>query len=316
MSRASRTLKLAGLLLAVAFPAWAQNGVQAGEAPGCQLNTACQALTMAIGGAVLGTDNLAVTGSATVSGQVSGASFVPTSATVPVTGVYSASAGAINFATGSTNRLTIQSAGGITAIGALAANNGSSWQLRTAAASSTVPSVVPNQTSLNTGIGAQASGNMSLIGVGVEMMRITSTLITLPTIGSDATHTDSAVCQDTTSHALYAGSGTLGVCLGTSSARYKQEFTPLKPALSAVRALRPGNYFYKPEWGDGGAREQYGFLAEDVITTLPKLVALDAEGLPNTVDILGMVPVLVKAIQEQEVEIATLRAQIAQLIPQ
>ncbi len=76
-------------------------------------------------------------------------------------------------------------------------------------------------------------------------------------------------------------------------------------------ALRPGNYFYKAGWGDGGAREQYGFLAEDVVNAIPKLVANDNAGRPNSVDILGMVPVLVRAIQEQQAEIEALKAQLS-----
>ena len=42
-----------------------------------------------------------------------------------------------------------------------------------------------------------------------------------------------------------------------------------------------------------------------------KLVGLDAHGKPNSVDIVGMVPVLVKAAQDQQREILALRAELA-----
>src|SRR6185312_8678404 len=38
---------------------------------------------------------------------------------------------------------------------------------------------------------------------------------------TDSTHTTATVCEDTTSHQFYFGSGTAGVCAGTSSARFK-----------------------------------------------------------------------------------------------
>lgn len=131
-------------------------------------------------------------------------------------------------------------------------------------------------------------------------------LVALLKITTDATHTDSTVCQDTTTHALYAGSGTAGICLGTSSARFKNSIVEARDGLSAILALRPVNFFYNEGAGDNGAREQYGFLAEDVMSVLPKLTHLDARGEPQSVDLLGMVPVLVKAMQEQEKRLAAL----------
>ena len=138
-------------------------------------------------------------------------------------------------------------------------------------------------------------------------------LVQLNAITSDATHTDASVCEDTTTHALYSGSGTLGICLGTSSARYKNNIVDLSDGLAQVMALEPKNFFYNSDHGDNGAREQYGFLAEDVAKVLPKLVALDADGKPNSVDILGMVPILVKAIQDQQAKIDGLESRLAAL---
>jgi hypothetical protein len=63
-------------------------------------------------------------------------------------------------------------------------------------------------------------------------------------------------------------------------------------------ALQPVSYRYNKGYGDDGARELYGFTAEQVADVLPELVGHDAEGRPNSVDWAGIVPVLVKAIQE------------------
>lgn len=149
-----------------------------------------------------------------------------------------------------------------------------------------------------------ASAALTISGAG---------LVATPLITSDSTHTDSSVCQDTTTHALYSGSGTLGVCLGTSSARFKRNIIPGRDGIVQILALQPKNFFYRKGYGDSGAREQYGFVAEDVVKILPKLVTVDRQKRPNTVDMLGMVPVLVRAMQEQQAQIKTLQARIATL---
>jgi hypothetical protein len=132
----------------------------------------------------------------------------------------------------------------------------------------------------------------------------------LPGITSDATHTDTSVCQDTTTHQLYAGSGAAGICLGTSSARFKLSIAPQTDGLAEVLKLRPVNFRYRPGYGDGGGREQYGFIAEDVAKVMPKLVGLDSEGNPQSLDYMALVPVLVKAVQEQQREIEALKRRL------
>lgn len=230
-------------------------------------------------------------------------SFTPSSATIPTNGIYLSSANTVAISANG-GRIAFLNSTGLLMNAATAAGFSNSGP------SSTVPGIWPDRSDTTTGIGRQATGNLSLIAGATEMMRITSTLITLPTIATDATRTDSSVCQDTTTHALYSGSGTLGICLGTSSIRYKGVFTPLRSGLATIMALRPGNYFYKVGWGDGGKREQYGFIAEDVVHEAPKLVSYDADEQPNTVDILGMVPIMVRAIQEQQVEIHNLQEKL------
>lgn len=121
-------------------------------------------------------------------------------------------------------------------------------------------------------------------------------------ITTDATHTDASVCEDTTTHQFYSGSGTLGVCLGTSSARYKHGIATLSPGLSEVMALKPKTYFLNADHGDP-TKQYYGFVAEDVVTVLPKIVGMDAQSRPNSVDYVSMIPVLVNGMQQQQREI-------------
>lgn len=146
-------------------------------------------------------------------------------------------------------------------------------------------------------------------GSAVEQMRISQAgLISVPNIASDATHVTATVCIDTTSKALYQGSAALGVCLGTSSARFKNINGPVRDGLKAVLGWETIDYRYKPDSGMDPNHDLYGFTAEQVFTVTPKLVGLTAAGLPNTVDMVGMIPVLVNAIQEQQAEIVALKA--------
>jgi hypothetical protein len=113
-------------------------------------------------------------------------------------------------------------------------------------------------------------------------------------ITSDATHTDATVCVDTTSKQFYSGSAALGVCLGTSSARYKKGIKALNTGLAAVMKLNPISYRLKK----GGSKDLYGFTAEDTFKPLPELVGLDTKGRPNSIDMMGLIPVLVNAIKD------------------
>lgn len=122
-------------------------------------------------------------------------------------------------------------------------------------------------------------------------------------ITSDSGKTDATICEDTTVHQLYSGSGTLGICLGTSSARYKHDINSLGLGLNEILKLKPVTFYYKNGYGDNGARLQYGLIAEDVRSIVPNLVALDDKGEPNSVDLLGMTPILINAVREQQNEI-------------
>jgi hypothetical protein len=141
-----------------------------------------------------------------------------------------------------------------------------------------------------------ASAAFTLSGAGVPA---------LPLLTTDATLTDATVCATTSGQILHFGSGTLGVCLGTSSARYKHDIEPIRVGLAQVMALQPKSYHLNTDHGDP-AKLYYGFTAEQGGRVLPALMTRDDSGAPNTFDYLGLVPVLVAAIQQQQREIEKL----------
>lgn len=129
----------------------------------------------------------------------------------------------------------------------------------------------------------------------------------LVTAATDSGATDATVCRRTSNGQLLAGSGTLGICLGTSSARYKHDIAGLSVGLEEIMRLRPVQYRLNADHGDS-TKLQYGFLAEDGLNALPNLVGLDDQERPNTFDYLGIVPVAVKAIQNHEARLVALEA--------
>lgn len=152
-----------------------------------------------------------------------------------------------------------------------------------------------------TGAAALAEG-MRLTGAG---------LIRNPTITADTGLTDTAVCQDTTNHEFHSGSGAAGICLGTSSARFKHDIIDLNEGLNTVLKLRPRNFFYNKGVVDSGIRRQYGFIAEETDPVAPGIVVKSPTGQANSVDYGALFPILVKSIQEMQAEIDQLKRDLA-----
>ena len=147
------------------------------------------------------------------------------------------------------------------------------------------------------------------VGTGATSLQAATVggALTLTSVASDAATTNNTLCLTTTTGVVTKGSGTLGICLGTSSARYKRDIKDGVPGLEKIAALPAKTYSYLPGYGDDGAKTQWGFLAEDVYKIMPSLVGLDAEGRPNTIDWAALIPVLVVAIQDQQKQIEELK---------
>lgn len=124
-------------------------------------------------------------------------------------------------------------------------------------------------------------------------------------LSADTGMTDNSVCHNTTTHEIATGTGAAGICLGTSSRRYKRDIITARVGLDEIMRLRPVNFHYLP--GYGGQQLQYGFVAEEVVDVIPTVVGLDPEGRPNSVDMVAMIPILVNAIQDLRRDYASQR---------
>ena len=109
----------------------------------------------------------------------------------------------------------------------------------------------------------------------------------------------------------------VGAAGALSDMRHKKNIEPLKDgALDIVMQLRPVSYLWKDPRDDGMKGKQMGFIAQDVEKLLPTTVLTekDAEktkGLKYN----EFISVLTKAVQEQQHEIASLKAAVAKIDP-
>ncbi|KUG08310.1 tail fiber domain-containing protein [Solirubrum puertoriconensis] len=98
-----------------------------------------------------------------------------------------------------------------------------------------------------------------------------------------------------------------------SDARYKTQIRPLENALSKVLALRGVSFnwrageFPEQRFSD---RPQLGFVSQEVETQYPELVSEDTHG-RQRLDYGRLTAVLVEAIKEQQLQLETLRNELA-----
>jgi hypothetical protein len=115
------------------------------------------------------------------------------------------------------------------------------------------------------------------------------------------------------------GSGTIfatnTTISGISDGRLKENIRDLDVGLSAVMALKPRRFDWKKESGNDG-KEVMGFIAQEVETLFPELIDEFKKGEDSESDITyktlrqDFIPLLVKAMQEQQVQIQELKAEI------
>lgn len=100
---------------------------------------------------------------------------------------------------------------------------------------------------------------------------------------------------------VYALNGTIN----TSDARMKKNVRDLSLGLSEIMKLRPVVY----DWKDDTGKDKLGFIAQELRKVVPNVVVGDES--KETLGVLysDMIPVLTKAIQEQQAQIDALKAE-------
>lgn len=109
-----------------------------------------------------------------------------------------------------------------------------------------------------------------------------------------------ALCLDANKQVTYSDGA---ACTG-SSQRFKHDIIDLDDGLATIMALRPVAFTYNDDIGVKG--RQVGLIAEEVEKIDPRLISLDANGLPVNVKYANLTATLALAIQEQQAQIEKL----------
>ncbi|MBP7804737.1 MAG: tail fiber domain-containing protein [Candidatus Pacebacteria bacterium] len=179
---------------------------------------------------------------------------------------------------------------------------------------------------LNVGIGGiQSLGSLSLSGLTTSSLAATldvrnvagTSLLYVRDDGNVGIGTSSPVAPfevkgtgTGATIAKFTDVNTTGCTLATggtiscsSDERLKKNIENISYGLETVKSLRPVVYNWKYE-ADGTMRSP-GFIAQEVESLVPKLVATDLDGY-KSLNTTGMVPILAKAIQELDMKIEPL----------
>jgi len=151
-----------------------------------------------------------------------------------------------------------------------------------------------NGTTSNGALG-MATDDMVFLTNGAENLRIKSTGVILATnlagVGSRAVIADA--------------SGNLSAPV--SDLTVKENIAPLDYGLKEIMALNPVSFTFKEGWQNYGEGKQIGAIAQEVERIIPEAVFTTPSTGKMGINYEKLIPVLIKAIQEQQVEIDKLK---------
>lgn len=127
-----------------------------------------------------------------------------------------------------------------------------------------------------------------------------------------ATSGNVPVCINTTTNQLFVGS--LTTTCTPSSERFKMDIASSSIGLAELMEIDPVTFYFKPNAeGTQDTQQNLGFIAEQVETVDPRLVQ-HQNGLIMGVRQDNLLSVIVKSIQDQQAEIAALKAPAVRIV--
>ncbi len=112
----------------------------------------------------------------------------------------------------------------------------------------------------------------------------------------------------------YSGDAWLqGTLSGPSDMRLKKDIIPIENSLERITKLNGYNFYWKNE--KLSPNLQTGVIAQELQTLFPDLVKEDMEGVLS-VNYIGLIPVLIESIKDQQKQIDELKSLVAQLLKQ
>lgn len=95
-----------------------------------------------------------------------------------------------------------------------------------------------------------------------------------------------------------------------SSRRWKENIIDIKDAIDVISKLRGVEFDWKK---DRGGNHDTSFIAEELAEVIPHAVCYDEDGQAGSIDATRIIPYIVSAMQEQQKEIESLKADIASI---
>lgn len=163
------------------------------------------------------------------------------------------------------------------------------------------------QGAYNTAAPAYGAIIQGSVGIGTSSV---SNLFKLQVAGSVGPYTDNGGNLGNSSLRWQLVYSTNGL-VQTSDARFKKGMTNLNYGLREVMQLRPISF----QWKDSSnTKPQIGLVAQEVEKVIPEVVQRDANAsAPLGMNYGNLVPVVIKAVQEQQATITTLKNENAEL---
>lgn len=99
----------------------------------------------------------------------------------------------------------------------------------------------------------------------------------------------------------------VGTVHNYSDERAKTNIAPIRYGLSTLSKLKPVNYKLLKNPSGEADHQELGLLAQEVEAVMPELVRTDKDG-NKMLNYIGLIPVLIKSIQDLQAEVAELKA--------
>ena len=164
------------------------------------------------------------------------------------------------------------------------------------------------------GLKFAVNSNLGVSGSSVP----TNVAMTILSTGNVGIGTENPAVQlhttGTIRYATFAGGGSSTITVDnagdltrTSSIQLKKDITAINYGLNEILQINPINFNWIDEDKFGNENEN-GFIAEDVMSIIPNVVGSDIHGI--FMDYTKLIPILTKAIQEQQAQIKALEQRL------
>jgi hypothetical protein len=156
--------------------------------------------------------------------------------------------------------------------------------------------------------GALITGRDSLASAGVQHSALAFGGTSPTVVACTEEYNGTAAIVKSFDYSSNTGITTVSCLVETSAHRYKDNVKELTNQLDKINQLKPVEFVWKTS-----RKPDIGLIAEEVAEIYPEVVSRDEEGKITGISYSKMVAALIKAIQEQQQQIAVLTKEASDL---